>query len=500
MQTSAADPSARDRFSPGRPVVFRDGTVLTINRERAVLDRADVLVVGELIDQVGPTLSVPEGTVEIDASGGIVMPGMIDTHRHMWQTAMRGYGADWTLTQYFVWYYLQYGKLFRPQDIYAGNLLSAIESLDAGITTTVDWSHGLQTAEHADAAVDALQAVPGRFVLGYGNIQAGPWEWSTKPEFRSFVGRRIRPGDDMFGFQMAFDVTGDPEFPERAAFEVARELGVAVTTHAGVWGATNDDGIRLMYDNGFATPQTIYVHAATLSEDSYQRIAATGGTVSVSTESEQSAGQGYPPTWALRSHNIPVALSMDTSVWWSADMFSAMRATLGADRSREHLEAHAVGNTVTNCHLRVDQVVEWATLGGARALGLDGVVGSLEPGKKADIVLIKNEDSPAMFPLLNPYGHVTFQAQRGDVHTVVVNGRVVKHDHRLLGVDLAKAREAVSETADYLISALGPGEWMKGMNPDVPETKILDNPYTYTEYRSATTHDALTEPQPPASR
>src|SRR5204863_1202781 len=115
---------------------------------------------------------------------------------------------------------------------------------------------------------------------------------------RSFVENRIQPArSDMLGFQMAFDVTGDPAFPEKAAFEVARDLGVPVTTHAGVWGATNDDGIRLMYENGFMTPETIYVHAATLNTDSYQRIAATGGTISVSTESEQSAGQGYPPTW-----------------------------------------------------------------------------------------------------------------------------------------------------------------------------------------------------------
>ena len=121
------------------------------------------------------------------------MPGMIDTHRHMWQTAMRGYGADWTLTQYFVWYYLQWGKAFRPQDIYAGNLLAALEAIDAGVTTTVDWSHGLQTVEHAEAAVDALTEVPGRFVLAYGNIQQGPWEWSATPEFRDFVSRRSAP-------------------------------------------------------------------------------------------------------------------------------------------------------------------------------------------------------------------------------------------------------------------------------------------------------------------
>jgi cytosine/adenosine deaminase-related metal-dependent hydrolase len=456
--------------------------VLTMDDAHAIEYGADVLVIGDKIAGVGPHLAAPADAVEIDAAGGVLMPGMIDTHRHMWQTAMRGYGADWTLTQYFVWYYLNWGKVFRPEDIYAGNLLAAMEAIDAGVTTTVDWSHGLQTVDHAEAAVDALTEVPGRFVLAYGNIQAGPWEWSAAPEFRDFVSRRFGTASDMLGFQMAFDVTGDPAFPERAAFEVARELGVPVTTHAGVWGATNDDGIRLMHEHGFMTPSNIYVHAATLTRDSYHRIAATGGSASVSTESEQSAGQGYPPTWQLREHGIPVSLSMDTSVWWSGDLFSAMRTTLGADRSREHLEAHAKQETVSNCHLRAEDVVDWATRGGAKALGLDSAVGSLEVGKKADIVLIKNDASPVMFPLLNPYGHVAFQAQRGDVHTVVINGRVVKHNHRLTGVDLAKAREVVGQTVDYLQGQLGPEAWAEGMHPEIPATTELDNPYTYTEW------------------
>jgi 5-methylthioadenosine/S-adenosylhomocysteine deaminase len=289
----------------------------------------------------------------------------------------------------------------------------------------------------------------------------------------------------MLGFHMAFDVTGDPEFPEKAAFEVARELGVPVTTHAGVWGATNDDGIRLMHEHGFMTPENIYVHAATLTEDSYHRIAATGGSVSVSTESEQSAGQGYPPTWQLRRHDIPVSLSMDTSVWWSGDLFSAMRGTLGADRSREHLEAHAKQETVTNHHLRAEHVVDWATRGGSRALRLDSVVGSLEPGKKADVVLIKNDDSPVMFPVLHPYGHVAFQAQRGDVHTVLVNGRLVKHQNRLVGIDLAAARRAIEESVEFAMRELGDA-WTAGMHPEIPETTILDNPYTYTEWDAGT--------------
>ncbi|MGH9102071.1 MAG: amidohydrolase family protein [Acidimicrobiales bacterium] len=466
----------------GRPVVLRGGTVLTMDDAHHVLGDADVLVTGKTIAAVGSRLDVPAGTLEIDAAGGIVMPGMIDTHRHMWQTAMRGYGADWTLTQYFVWYYLEWGKRFRPEDIYAGNLLSAIESLDSGVTTTVDWSHGLRTVEHAEAALQALRDVPGRFVLAYGNIQQGPWEWATTPELRRFVERGGQGSDGLIRFQVAFDVTGDPAFPERAAFEAARDLGVAVTTHAGVWGATDDSGIRLMHENGFMTPGTTYVHAATLTADSYQRIAATGGTVSVATESEESAGQGYPSSWRVRQHDIPVSLSTDTSVWWSADMFSAMRSTVGADRAREHMEAHARQDTVTHCALRCEEVVDWATRGGARALGIDGEVGSIEAGKRADVVLVKNDRSPVMWPLLQPYGHLVLQSQRADVHTVLVNGRVVKHGNQLAGADLGRARRAVDRTVEHLREQLGEEAWTKGMHPELPDRKLFDNPYQYSRW------------------
>jgi cytosine/adenosine deaminase-related metal-dependent hydrolase len=471
----------------GRPVVFRGGTVLPMDDAGTVLTDADVLLVDDRISAVGPRLEVPEGTQEIDASGGIVMPGMIDTHRHMWQTAMRGYGADWTLTQYFVWNYLEHGRKFRPQDIAAGNRLSALESLEAGVTTTVDWSHNLHSVEHGEAAVDALRSVPGRFVLAYGNIQAGPWEWSADPAVRSFLTSVRDAADDLMGLQLAFDVTGDPAFPEKAAFEAARDLGLPVTTHAGVWGATNDDGIRLMHEHGFMTPETVYVHASTLTRDSYQRIAATGGSISVSTESECSAGQGHAPTEQVLQYGIPVSLSMDTSVWWSGDMFSAMRATLNADRMAEHLDAHLKGDTVTHLRLRAQKVVEWATRGGAHALGRDDL-GSLEAGKKADVVLIKNDASPVSFPVLNPYGHVVFQAQRGDVHTVVVDGRVVKFAGRLVGTDLAPVRREIEATVDHLRAELGEEAWAAGMNPDLPTAELLDNPYQYTDYKSESTH------------
>jgi adenine deaminase len=172
-------------------------------------------------------------------------------------------------------------------------------------------------------------------------------------------------------------------------------------------------------------------------------------------------------------------------VWWSGDLFCAMRSTLGADRSREHLEAHAKQETVTNHHLRAEQVVDWATRGGSKALRLDSLIGSLEQGKKADVVLVKNDDSPVMFPVLHPYGHVAFQAQRADVHTVLVDGRVVKHGGKLVGIDLARARAAVEETVEFARSTLGEEAWTGGMHPEIPETKVRENPYQYTEWGKA---------------
>ena len=223
--------------------------------------------------------------------------------------------------------------------------------------------------------------MPGRFVLAYGNIQAGPWEWTADPAVRSLLERLRDAGDDMLGVQIAFDVTGDPAFPEKAAFEVARELGVPVTTHAGVWGATNDDGIRLMHENGFMTPETIYVHASTLTRDSYQRIAATGGSISVATESEYSAGQGHPPTGQVLQYGIPVSLSMDTSVWWSGDLFSAMRATLNADRWPSTWRPTSRATRSPTCGCAPSRSSSGRTRGGAHALGRDDL-GSLAAGQE----------------------------------------------------------------------------------------------------------------------
>jgi cytosine/adenosine deaminase-related metal-dependent hydrolase len=471
-------PSPRD----GQPIVFRNGIVLTMDDSRTVLPRGDVLVKDGRIAEVGVEVTAPDDAFEIDAGGGIVMPGMVDTHRHMWQTAMRAYGADWTLTQYFVWYYLQHGAKFRPQDYAAGNLISALDAIESGVTTSVDWSHGLRTVEHGEAAFDALVSSPGRFVFAYGNIHQSPWEWTADPAVRALL-EKSRDDSRMFGTQIAFDVPNqNEEFPELAAYRVAKDLGLRVTTHAGVWGATNDWGIRNAYDAGVMEEGFTYVHAASLSAESYQKIAATGGNVSLATESEDTCGQGYPPLHHLRRYGIPASLSVDTSVWFSADLFSAMRATVNADRALEHFLAHQLepAETVTHVKLRAQEVVEMATRGGAKAIGKDHVIGSLEAGKLADVVLLKNEHSPTWAPLINPWGQVVYQAQRGDVHTVLVGGEVVKREGRVVAGDLEGVRAKLDETVAYLEREVG-DDWKAGQFPDIPEPEVLYNPYQYKD-------------------
>ena len=479
------------RFEPGRPVVFRNACVITVDRG-GVVEGGDVLVVGDTLAEVGISVPAPPDAIEIDATGGILMPGMIDTHRHMWQAGLRGYGGDWALSQYFSFYYLHWGDVFRPEDIYAGHLLSALESVDTGITTTLDWSHGLRTIDHAEAAVEALRTIPGRFVLGYGNYLGAPWEWSQAPEFRAFADRTFT--DDLLTLELASDVTGDPAFPEKAAFEAARELGVGVTTHAGVWGATTDRAIEQMHEHGFMTPDVSYVHSTTLEPSSYRKIAETGGTVSVATESEQSAGQGYPATWLLRRYGIPASLSIDTSVWWSADPFSAMRATLSSDRVREHLEAHGRDETVVANELRAEDVIWSATMGGATAIGMADKLGSITVGKKADLLLLKNDESPAMTPVLHPYAHVVYQAGTADVHTVMVDGRVLKHEGRRIDLPLAPVRALVEESVAYVRKSLGESAWLEGMHPEIAG---IENPYGYTDAGDAHVRAAGPEEEQP---
>jgi 5-methylthioadenosine/S-adenosylhomocysteine deaminase len=451
--------AAPPTFEAGRPILIRRATVLTMEPGRRVLPDTDVLVRGASVAAVGTRLSAPPHTTVIDAAGALLLPGFVDTHRHMWQSAFRGVGADWTLTNYLEWMLTKWGLLFRPEDVYAGNYMGMVEALNDGVTTVMDWSHGLRTPEHADAAVDALFDVPGRARFGYGNAYSPDPRWVLDGRVDQMLARF--PGQDqLVTMQLAFDFfanTGDV----RQVLQFARDRNLPVSSHAGIFGSGGDEQIRFLDENGALSPSYTLVHAATLTDDAYRRIAGSGAQLSLSAESELNAGQGYPPTAKARQHGIPISLSQDTMVWWSGDMFSAMRATLNADRGLAHLRAHEAGQSLTTNELRAWDVLEYATIGGARALGLDHLIGSITPGKRADLVLLR----PATTPVSNPAGHIVFQTGRGDVDTVLVNGRVLKHQGALVGVDLRRARRLVAESLAQLRTQIPDEDWQRAMNP-----------------------------------
>ncbi|MFI6320638.1 amidohydrolase family protein [Nonomuraea sp. NPDC050556] len=382
-------------------------------------EAADILVDGELIAGVGRNLPVPEGAEVIDATGMIVLPGFVDTHRHTWQTGLRALDPDITIGQYIQRVLGGIGPRFRPEDVRVANLAGALEALDAGITTVVDWSHLHSTPEHTDAALDGFRQAGIRTVLGYAGDDA----------------RRVR--DSLSGnlITMAIAANGPVIAGEAAAlreWQTARELGLRVTGHLGA-----DPVIDFMTEHGFLDIPTNHVHGIGYSDEALKRIADSGGSVALSPLSEMALGSGYPITGRARAAGIPTGLAIDTVIAGAGDMFTMMRGAHALERGRS-----GPGFTVRDA-------LRMATIEGAEAMGLDGVTGSIEVGKQADLVLLRT-DRAGMAGAHDNVGLVVHNAETRDVDTVLVAGRVVKRDGRLLHHDLGAVFTALAASGRYV--------------------------------------------------
>jgi 5-methylthioadenosine/S-adenosylhomocysteine deaminase len=453
-----------EELTPGRPLLLRGGTVLTMDPARGTLADADVLVERGRISAVGPGLAQPRDAAVLDVRGQLVLPGMIDTHRHMWQTVLRGIGADWTLSTYFEFMFGHFAPSYTPEDMYAASLLGALEALDAGVTTVVDWSHNMRTPQHADAVVDALLAsgARARLAYGHGDGTRPANDWVLEGDVARLRDERFPTAEDRVTLQIALDLY-DSALPERPALEWARDRGFEITAHAG-YPADVPERLR---EAGLLAPSMVFVHAAGFTDASYRAIAEAGATVSVAAESELQGGGGYPPTEKLRRFGVAASLSGDTMAWYGGDMFSAMRATLSADRGLAHLRTEERGGTVEHNAMHAVNALEMATTGGARSVGLLDELGSLTPGKRADVVVL-DTTSAGMSPLVNPVGAAVLQASRADVDTVLVDGRVVKRAGRLVGDGLARARQLAEASRDRLRAAVGEEVWSAALNRPRP--------------------------------
>jgi 5-methylthioadenosine/S-adenosylhomocysteine deaminase len=433
-------------------ILIHHATILTLDPGIGDL-RGDILIEGSRIVAVAPSIPA-EDAERIPAERMIALPGFVDSHRHTWQSLLRGAAVDWTLAQYFAGIREIMGRLYTPDDMYVANRLGALEALDAGITTLYDWSHNNNTPDHADEAVRGLRDAGLRAVFGYGNAND---EWippSTLPTNFSDIERVRRShfsGADQL-VTMAFAARG-PQFTTlditADEFRRARELGLRITVHVGdgVWGTTRP--VVQLASRALLGDDITYVHCNTLSDEDFRHIGDSGATASISPEVELQMGHGFLATLKLIAVGVRPSLSIDIVTSIAGDMFGAMRMLLAGTRAVVNDAALRERRIVDPLPLMSRDVLEFATVQGARACGLEGKTGSLTPGKEADIVLI-DTDSLNLMPMNNPAGIVVECAHAGNVDTVIVGGRIVKRDKRMLGVDLHEMRTRVDGARDAL--------------------------------------------------
>ena len=453
-------------------ILIKNAIVLSQDPAIGELPRADILIEDDRIAAVGPDLSA-EGAELIDATGDIVIPGFVDTHRHTWETSIRTSAPDYTLGAYFGAILDKFAPNYRPDDVFAANQWGAIECINAGITTLVDWSHIMNTADHADAAVNGLQATGIRsvFAFGFPNTSIQAWwfgmDWAGSVEtINGDEARRIRSqylsSDDGL-ITMALATRGTNFCKAEVVkyeWELARELGVNITVHVAMdrFGYTKMQ-LRGLKDLNLLYPNTTYIHSSHLLDDEWQMVADSGGNVSLAPQIEMQMGHGWAPAQTAEKLGIPVGLSSDVATTASSDQFTQMHAIFASERGRRHQVAwdeNLDSNSATPDLITARQVLRWATLDGAKVAGIADRTGSITPGKKADLVIIETK-SPNVAPVIDAVGAVVCAADISNVDTVIIDGKVMKRGGKLIH-ELAGPRKLVEASRDYLVGTFGTPE------------------------------------------
>jgi cytosine/adenosine deaminase-related metal-dependent hydrolase len=437
------------RATPAGRTVIRGGIVLSMDPSIGELAAGDVLIDGDRIVEVGPTVPT-NGAEVLDASGMIVMPGFVDSHRHIWEGLLRNIGTDVPLegrSSYISFVLHRLAPAFRPEDAYIGNLISALGAINAGITTLLDWSHIQGSPAHTDAVIQALRDSGLRAVFAYGFPWWGKWEERQPSWFVRAAKEHFSTTDQLLTLALA---APGPEFTDfevsRDHWKLARETGARITTHVGVGSYGQDGKVQEMGEAGLLGPDTTYIHCTTLNDTEIQMIVDTGGTVSLASPVEMMMGHGMPPIQKFLDRGLRPSLSVDVETNVPSDMFNQMRSVLALQRGAASTEGKRP--------LSARDVLACATIEGARANGLDSKVGTLTPGKQADLIMLRT-DRLNVTPLNDPATAVVAGMDTGNVDTVLIAGRVMKRGGQLLHVDWPAAKRMAAESRDHVIAKSG---------------------------------------------
>lgn len=492
-----ADPP-EDTGRPGRRYVIRGGSVMSMDPRVGDFAEADVLVQGKTILAIGSNL--PAGTADvIDARGRIVMPGFIDTHHHQFETALRSFLADGVLindgsgspsgsTTYFEFILNKFAPVYRPQDVYINELFGALSQLDDGVTTVHDVSQIHHTPQHSDAAIQALFDSGRRSAFGYfEGAGTNPPNYAYPQDAFRINKRWFSSSDQLVSMIMGGEVYLGPQIYQKS-WTIGRELGLQIAAHI-----LSPFGIRPILDqlaqgqggvgpNGQPPgklkvgPDNLFIHMTGMSDQGWQAVHDAGAQVSIAFPIEMNMRHGMPPILKMQSLGMEPSLSVDVECTMTADFFTQMRVCMNLQRTLVNqmildqglppnpvdwgLPPGAAGNPWPTpaagipAPLTTRDVLRYATMNGAKALRLDGKIGSLKPGKEADIIIL-DATKLNVAPLNQVPGAVVSLMDRTNVETVIVAGKVRKWKGQLLDVDLNRLRQQIEASRDYLFSAAG---------------------------------------------
>jgi cytosine/adenosine deaminase-related metal-dependent hydrolase len=406
---------------------------LSLDSKVGNFEKADVLIEGSRIADVRPSITATATT--IDASNTIVMPGFVDTHRHMWQGVLRNILPNGLLSDYTRDITGSARAVYRPEDVHIGDLVSALGAINAGVTTLLDWSHIGNSPQHTDAAIQGLRDSGVRAVYAYGGGTGGPQN-QYPADIRRLRRQHFSSSDQLLTLAMATGVNPND-------WRLAREFGASITVH--LQGANALNSVR-----DSLGPDVTFIHCTNLLESDWQLIKSSACNVSIACPIEMEMGHGVPPIQEAMAHGIRPSLSVDVETEMPGDFFSQMRAVFTLQRMLVIARQRA-GEQNLPPLLTAREVIEFATIEGARDNGLEKKVGSLTPGKEADIIMLRM-DQINVLPVNNAYGAIVLGMDTSNVDTVLIGGKIMKRQGKLVGVDLDRIRRQAEQSRDYIVA------------------------------------------------
>lgn len=424
-------------------------TILSMDDNVGNLERGDILVTGSTISAVGQNLDA-HGARIIDATNMIAMPGMVDSHRHSWEGQLRRINPNATcLDDYSNATHFSFARYYRPADMYIGNLLTALSAIDAGITTIIDNSHNSRTAAHSDAAVEALLDAGIRAIHASGAPVAGEWNRAHWPGNWQRLQKKYFENNPESLVSLGVMAQLEPDL-----WAEARRLGLPIVTE--FFGAEMASELESLHKQGLLGPDNIFNHCTALPDQGWEILREAGVRVNVCPRSDSHYGieNGMFAIEAARRHGIHPGLSVDNETSYSTDMFMEMRVAFYLQRVMGMHKQHCCDSEHSLTTLPAEQLLKSATIDGAACAGMQDKVGSLTPGKQADLLLINATDLN-LYPDGNAFGTVVHATERSNIDTVLIGGRIVKQNGKISGVDSERLRAAIDESRTHLFAAAG---------------------------------------------